>query len=129
MTSGFFISDTLSNIDKSRLKIFRKFDVADLQYLKTSEIRILYISTKKNDFDKRFFVSDTFLKFTDFYRPTVPTFYRFSKKVGITDFLKKSVLPTFFNRLLPTFQNPYRLPTFYFEKSVAIYIRYLKQNR
>ena len=86
MTSGFFVSDTLSNIDKSRLKIFRKFDVADLQYLKTSEIRILYISTKKNDFDKRFFVSDTFLKFTDFYRPTVPTFYRLSKKVGITDF-------------------------------------------
>jgi hypothetical protein len=53
------ISDTLSKIDKSQLKIFQKFVVADLPCPKTSEIGIIYISAKKKYFDKRFFVSDT----------------------------------------------------------------------
>ena len=34
----FFVQDTVTNIDKSQLKNFRKFVVAELQYLKWSEI-------------------------------------------------------------------------------------------
>ena len=87
----FFVQDTVTNIDKSQLKNFRKFVVAELQYLKWSEIGSLksesftiYISLQQRQTLTSQFLyyilSHTFFSFVRSYNFLVPILHLFVSK-------------------------------------------------